>query len=294
MRILLTGASGFTGQHFLQLATGYGHEIVDLSTDLTDASAVRLAVERASPCDALVHLAAISFVGHANESAFYAVNTVGTTNLLKAFDALPAFMRPRKLLIASSANVYGNCPLSPITETQPPAPVNHYAASKLAMEQMALTFADRLPIVISRPFNYTGPGQDHSFLIPKLVEHYSRRAPMIELGNRHVEREFNDVRLVCEAYLRLLDHSESGQIYNVCTGAAFSLQQVIDMLGSITGHDITVRVNPAFVRASEVHRLCGDPGKLIGCIGPLPAYPLTDCLSTMLQAHTTQARPAPT
>ncbi|WP_066254028.1 NAD-dependent epimerase/dehydratase family protein [Hydrogenophaga flava] len=293
MRILLTGASGFTGRHFQQVATGYGHEAVDLSIDLTDASAVARAVERAGPCDALVHLAAISFVGHADESAFYAVNTVGTTNLLRAFDALSVTSRPRKLLIASSANVYGNCPQSPITETQSPAPVNHYAASKLAMEQMAMTFADRLPIVITRPFNYTGPGQAPSFLIPKLVDHFARRAPAIELGNLHVEREFNDVRMVCEAYLRLLDDGESGQIYNVCTGTVFSLQQVLDMLGAITGHDIDVRVNPAFVRASEVHQLCGAPEKLINCIGPLPAYPLSNCLSVMLQAHAAQTQSAP-
>lgn len=293
MRILLTGASGFTGLHFGHLAKQQGHEIVDCSVDLTDASAVKRYIECTVPCDALVHLAAISFVGHADESAFYAVNTVGTTNLLKAFDALPASAHPRKLLIASSANVYGNCPQSPISEDQSPAPVNHYAASKLAMEQLAMTFADRLPIVVCRPFNYTGPGQAMPFLVPKLVDHFARRAPVIELGNLHVEREFNDVRMVCEAYLRLLDHGESGQIYNVCTGSAFSLQQVLDTLKNLTGHDIAVRVNPTFVRESEVHRLCGAPDKLIGCVGPLPAYPLDECLSAMIQAHTTQARPAP-
>ena len=70
-------------------------------------------------------------------------------------------------------------------------------------------------------------------------------------------------------------------------------QQVLDTLKHLTGHDIAVRVNPAFVRASEVHRLCGAPDKLIGCIGPLPVYPLTECLSAMIQAHATQARPAP-
>lgn len=285
MRILLTGASGFTGRHFQQVAAASGHEIVDLPVNLTDSSVVKQSVEHAGPCDALVHLAAISFVGHADESAFYAVNTVGTTNLLKAFDALPSSARPQKLLIASSANVYGNCTQSPIAETQHPAPVNHYAASKLAMEQMAMPFADRLPIVITRPFNYTGLGQDSSFLIPKLVAHFARRAPVIELGNLQVEREFNDVRLICEAYLRLLDHGESGQVYNVCTGIAFSLQQVLDMLKALTGHDIGVQVNPAFVRASEVHRLCGAPDKLVGSIGPLPNYPLAVCLSAMLQAH---------
>lgn len=285
MRILLTGVSGFTGRHFQAHVIDRGHEVVDLSADLTDAAAVRQAVTQAGPADAVVHLAAISFVGHANEAAFYAVNTVGTSNLLGAFAALPAAQRPRKLLVASSANVYGNCERSPLSETQPPAPVNHYAASKLAMEHLAMTFADRLPIVITRPFNYTGPGQEGSFLIPKLVQHFARRAPLIELGNLHVEREFNDVRMVCEAYLRLLDRGTPGQAYNVCTGRMYSLHQVLDMLRSLTGHDLEVRVNPAFVRANEVHRLCGDPSKLIDCIGALPPFPLDDCLSAMLQAR---------
>ena len=89
---------------------------------------------------------------------------MGTINLLDALCALP--ICPSKVVLASSANVYGNCAVSPIKEDQPPAPVNHYAMSKLAMEHMARTFASRLPIVITRPFNYTGPGQRSNFLIP--------------------------------------------------------------------------------------------------------------------------------
>lgn len=282
MRILVTGATGFTGRHFQTHATQAGHEIVSLTADLTDRSSLAAEVSRAEP-DAVLHLAAVAFVGHANTSAFYEVNVIGSLNLLDALAALPR--RPVRVMLASSANVYGNCEHSPIAETQLPAPVNHYAASKLAMEHLALTYADRLPIVLTRPFNYTGPGQEGAFLIPKLVDHFARRAPLIELGNLHVEREFNDVRMVCETYLRLLDRGSPGQVYNVCTGRAYSLHQVLDMLTNLTGHELEVQVNPAFVRANEVHRLCGDPGKLVDCIGPSPAYPLADCLSAMLQAR---------
>lgn len=282
MRILVTGATGFTGRHFQTHAIQAGHEIVSLTADLTDRSSLAAEVSRAEP-DAVLHLAAVAFVGHANTSAFHEVNVIGSLNLL---DALAALRRqPSSVMLASSANIYGNCLQSPIKETQPPAPINPYAASKLAMEQMAMEYTDRLPIVITRPFNYTGPGQDRSFLIPKLVEHFARRASVIELGNLEVEREFNDVRMVCEAYLRLLGSGVSGQTYNVCTGVAYSLHQVLAILKDLTGHDIEVRVNPAFVRANEVHRLCGDPGKLMASIGSLPKYQLTDCLSTMLDAH---------
>jgi nucleoside-diphosphate-sugar epimerase len=259
MRILLTGADGFTGRHFVQAAHLAGHQVIALTANLTDKTAVSEEVRQAQP-DAVVHLAAISFVGNAEEAGFYAVNVVGSMNLLHGLAGLS--QPPVKVLVASSANIYGNCDASPIAEDQPPAPVNHYAASKLAMEHMTRTMADRLPIVITRPFNYTGVGQGDQFLIPKLVDHFARKADTIELGNLQVEREFNDVRMVCEDYLSLLAHGQAGGAYNICTGMTYTLQQVIDSLSKLTGHSIQVQVNPSFVRASEVHRLCGNPKKL--------------------------------
>lgn len=259
MNLLLTGSIGFTGRFFTEAATAAGYEVNALKADLLDCKAVAEEIAGAPP-DAVVHLAAISFVGHANDSAFYAVNTVGTMHLLAALAALP--VPPKKVLIASSANIYGNCDASPIAETQSPAPVNHYAMSKLAMEYMARTFMDRLPIITTRPFNYTGPGQDLNFVIPKLVDHYARRAAVVELGNLQVEREFNDVRMVCDAYLALLHHGQADEAYNVCSGQPYTLRQVMDVLAELTGHTVEARVNPAFVRANEVHRLCGDPTKL--------------------------------
>jgi len=255
--------------------------VVALQADLTDKAAVAAEVLQAAP-NAVVHLAAISFVGHSDDTAFYGVNVLGTLNLLAGLAALP--VKPAKVLLSSSANVYGNCDASPITEFQPPAPVNHYAMSKLAMEYMARTYLDRLPVVFTRPFNYTGPGQSPNFLIPKLVSHFAQRSPSIELGNLHVEREYNDVRMVCDAYLALLVLGETGEVYNVCSGQPHTLQTVLDELRSITGHHLDMRVNPAFVRANEVHRLCGDPAKLLACVGPLRQPGLRETLQAMLQA----------
>jgi nucleoside-diphosphate-sugar epimerase len=259
LKILLTGASGFTGKPFAEMARAAGHEVVALECDLADKAALRQQVLAAAP-DTVVHLAAISFVGHADDNAFYGVNVLGTMNLLEAVLTLPT--APRRVLLASSANVYGNCDASPITENQSPAPVNHYAMSKLAMEHMARTYGQRLPLLFTRPFNYTGAGQAPQFLVPKLVGHFARRAEVIELGNLHVEREFNDVAMVCDAYLKLLEHGEPGETYNICSGTAYTLQHLIDVLSQIAGHRIDVRVNPAFVRQGEVHRLCGSPAKL--------------------------------
>ena len=259
MNILVTGLDGFTGQFFQQSAERAGHEVIGLQADLLDKIALTDEVRQIQP-DTVVHLAAISFVHHADESALYSVNTVGTTHLL---DALVTLGKPlQKVLLASSANVYGNCDVSPISEAQPPAPVNHYATSKLAMEYMARNYMARLPIVLTRPFNYTGPGQAPQFLIPKLVDHFHRRADRVELGNLHVAREFNDVRMISDAYLALIEHGEPGEIYNLCSGQAYTLQQVIDILSELTQHSMEVTSNPAFVRPNEVNLLCGDPAKL--------------------------------
>ncbi len=228
--------SGFTGVHLaneLRLA-GYdvfgtvvrGAESSDalFACDLTVPTDVQWVVEAVGP-DYVVHLAALSFVIHADQEAFYRVNLFGTLNLLEAIRR--AGVAPRKVLIASSANVYGNPGVEGIDETVCPQPVNHYAASKLAMEHMAATWFDRLPIVITRPFNYTGPGQDLKFLIPKIVSHFVRRESRIDLGNLDVEREFSDVRLVCRNYRLLLESAAAGEIFNVCSGRAYSLRYIL-------------------------------------------------------------------
>lgn len=279
MKILLTGANGFTGRHFAEHAKAAGHDIVPLRANLNDNERLGEEILQVAP-DAVVHLAAISFVGHADANAFYEVNVIGTLNLLDALTKLNK--PPGSVLLSSSANIYGNCMVSPISETQSPAPVNHYAMSKLAMEHMARIYLDRLPLFFTRPFNYTGPGQGLSFIIPKLVSHFAQRLPTVELGNLNVEREFNDVRFVCEAYLRLLDKNIAGKAINICSGNPVTLQSVISLLSSISGHTIETKVNPAFVRANEIHRLCGDPSRLLAITGPIDIPDLADTLTWML------------
>lgn len=283
MNLLLTGASGFTGYYFKKQAEAAGYTVWPLAANLTDKAAVAVEVMRVQPT-VVVHLAAISFVGYADEAAFYNINVLGTLNLLEALSALPVV--PTKVLLASSANVYGNCSASPISETQVPMPVNHYASSKLAMEHMALTYSDRLPLVIARPFNYTGPRQAEHFLVPKLVSHFVRRAPMVEIGNLNVAREFNDVRTVCSAYLALLAYGKESTTYNVCSGNVFTLSQVIDALSNLTGHALDIRKNLALARSNEVLSLCGDPSKLANLKSDreynIAKYDLQDTLSWML------------
>ncbi len=262
--MLITGLSGFTGRYVADALRAGGHEIIDPEVaspgfDLKEPESLAKALAASKP-DAVIHLAAISFVGHSDPADFYRVNTIGTVNLLEALVRAP--IPVRKVVIASSANIYGNALVSPIDETSTPAPVNHYACSKLAMEHLVRQWFDRLPIIVTRPFNYTGRGQGAQFLVPKIVGHFARREPVLELGNLDVARDFSDVRDVAGLYAELLLSAAEGEIVNVCSGRAYSLQWIVDTCSAITGHELEVRVNPAFVRADEIKSLVGSTAKL--------------------------------
>lgn len=277
-RVLVTGLSGFTGPYLARALEAAGHEPLraDLATgfDLLAPESLNAALAQAAP-EYVVHLAALSSVTHGNAAELYAVNAVGTSNLLESIARTTPGVR--KVLLASSANVYGNAEADPIDETIAPAPVNHYACSKLAMEFIARTWTDRLPIVIARPFNYTGPGQTEAFLVPKLVAHYAERRPVLELGNTEVERDFSDVKMVVDAYTRLLAADSAGCTVNICSGTGRSLRSILDALAAITGHRPELRVAAHLVRRAEVHRLVGSNARLRSLIGEL-AYTDFDAL----------------
>lgn len=279
MRILLTGASGFTGRHFLALAKKNNCEVFALQSDLVDRDALFSEVRLAVPTHVL-HLAGISAVTHSNLESFYQVNVLGTQNLLSALSALPN--KPDRIVLASSANIYGNSSRSPLVETDCPQPVNHYAISKLAMEYMARSLFASLPIVIARPFNYTGPGHDMRFVIPKLVDHFQKRAHEIDLGNLDIYREYNDVRVVSQVYFGLLERGNTGEIYNIASGRAFSLTEVLRTLEALTNHAVRVNVNPQYVRQNEIATLRGSPEKIESLLGKLSHPSLEKTLDWML------------
>jgi nucleoside-diphosphate-sugar epimerase len=293
-RALITGIHGFTGHYLASQLRQAGYQVFGLSNsaesavdatvfdaDLCDRQRLAQVVEQVRP-DVVAHLAGIAFVGHADVEAIYRVNVSGTRNLLEALAACSH--APSAVLLASSANIYGNSLQQPIVEETAAAPANDYAVSKLAMEYMARLWSPRLPIIIARPFNYTGVGQSENFLLPKIVSHYRQRAARIELGNLDVARDFSDVRMVVAAYRRLLAQAPAGATFNICSGQAHSLQQVLDMLAEICGYAIEVSVNPAFVRANEVKVLVGSPLKLTAAIGALPAIDLAQTLRWMVEA----------
>lgn len=289
-RALLTGCHGFTGRYVADELAAAGYEVVGLAheddpprpgvlqANLLDRASVRRAVAEARP-DAVVHLAAISFVAHGDVDAIYRTNIVGTRNLLEALSE--SDHRPRSVLLASSANLYGNADVASIDEDTPPVPANDYAVSKLAMEHMARLWMDRLPITLVRPFNYTGVGQSERFLVPKIVAHFRRGERTIELGNTDVARDFSDVRDVARAYAALVTKAPSGIAVNLCSGVAHSLDAILAMMAEIAGYAIEVRVNPAFVRDNEVKRLTGSNARLRALTGFAPEIPLEETLRWM-------------
>lgn len=293
-RALLTGYRGFTGRYVAAELRAAGYTVVGLAhasdppeegvlrADLLDRQAVQRAVAEAR-ADAVVHLAAIAFVAHGDADEIYRVNVVGTHNLLAAL--AEGDKRPRSVVLASSANVYGNAQVEMITEATPAAPANDYAVSKLAMEYMARLWMDRLPITLVRPFNYTGVGQNERFLIPKIVSHFRRGEKVIELGNTDVARDFSDVRDVARAYAAIVQKAPAGETVNICSGMAHSLGEVLDMMAELASYSIEVRVNPAFVRAHEVKRLAGSNARLQELVGRAPIVALRDTLRWMYQWH---------
>jgi GDP-6-deoxy-D-talose 4-dehydrogenase len=293
-RALITGMGGFTGRYMAArlIAGGYRvwgtvrsqervpRETTPIAADLLDERALADAVETVRP-DVVLHLAAISHVANGDIARTYAVNVVGTRNLLEALARLSHV--PRAVLIASSANVYGNATQGIIDESVAPQPANDYAVSKLAMEYVAKRWNAQLPLVIARPFNYTGVGQSPDFLLPKIVAHYARGERSISLGNIDVSRDFSDVRDVVDAYARLIEVAPRGETFNVCSGTGWTLQAVLDALSRIAGYAIDVTVDPRFVRANEVRQLVGSRAKLDAVIGEMARVKLEDTLRWMLE-----------
>jgi GDP-6-deoxy-D-talose 4-dehydrogenase len=296
-RVLVTGLNGFTGLHLSESLARAGYEVhgtiradempdeTHHVADLADIEQLRSVFMRVRPRH-VVHLAAVSFVGHGDVEEIYRTNIVGTSNLLRALLASNSDAQQLKtVLLASSANIYGNADVDPISEDQPPSPANDYAVSKAAMEQMAALWSKSLPITIVRPFNYTGVGQSQQFLLPKIIDAFARKASVLELGNVDVERDFADVRDVVDAYCRLLEASPRSTL-NVCSEQAHSLREILATTRELSGHALEIKINPDFVRANEVKRLCGSAMRLRNFLPTWTTRPIRETLSWMLEERT--------
>jgi len=255
-KVWLIGADSFTGKYLRPLLEQSAYQVDSTVVDIVNKAEVEAAILNIKP-DYIINLAGISFVPDGQDESIYATNTFGPQYILDA--CLKLEKRPKRIILVSSSTIYGAQENEGLDERSLAKPVNHYACSKWSMEQIAATYADRLNIIITRPFNYTGEGQDIRFLVPKIVAHFKRKAATIKLGNIDVWRDFSDVRWVAKTYMRLLNvDAKHLHIINVCPGKLISIREIVACLEELSGHKIDVQLAAEFVRPVDIRKQCGD------------------------------------
>ncbi len=295
-RLLVTGHRGFVGQSLQAWLPGSPYaDAFELilpphEYDMRDAGAVRELV-RASRPDAVLHLAAQSFVpaSFQDPADTLAVNLNGTLHLLQALRD-EAFTG--RLLFVSSADVYGAVEPEalPVTEARLPTPRNPYAVSKLAAETLCRQWhiTEGLDVVIARPFNHTGPGQDDRFAASGFAHRIARivmglESPRLVTGNLDVTRDFSDVRDVLGAYCRLLTAGRAGEVYNVCSGVETRLGDIVEHMLQAVGLQVTLQTDPALMRPNEQLRMVGSSAKLRADTGWMPVCDFDETLATLVE-----------
>jgi GDP-4-dehydro-6-deoxy-D-mannose reductase len=303
MRAMVTGAGGFVGRYVVEALRAERSDVLacggprdegaDLfPIDLADASSLQAALAAARP-SVVFHLAAQTFVPHSLQSPLETleINALGTARLaeaVRAYDADP----PPRIVFASSAEVYGvrDPGEYPLRETLDLRPVNPYGASKAAAEAMLLSFARTygIDVVIARVFNTIGPNQSERFVVASMAHQLARIAggaePQMYVGSLSSARDFMDVRDVVEAYLALARRGEGAQVYNVCTGRAVTIRDVLRELITIAHVPVEVREDPQRVRAVENPLSVGSPERLREATGWEPQIPFARSLRDVYDA----------
>lgn len=313
MKVLVTGADGFVGQHLVTRLRAAGHDVVGtrrpghetplgaaagdaaiewLPLELADNASVRRAA--AGRPDAVVHLAALASGAEARRdpARAWTVNAAGTARLLEALAAerIAGNTGPRVLLV-STGEVYGAGAPVPRRETDPVAPRSPYAASKLGAEIAALETWRRtgLPVIVARAFAHTGAGQAPTYVVPafaaRLREAGAAGRRTVPTGNLDPVRDLLDVRDVVEAYVALLDRGEPGEIYNVARGEGIALRDIFEQLARALGVDAAPEPDPELVRSSDLPYLVGDAAKLRRATGWQLAIPLEQTLRGIVDAQ---------
>ena len=262
--------------------------------DIRDAERVQSVVREVNP-QQVYHLAGITAVDVSWKypRLTYEVNVFGAQNLFDAATSLPA---PPRILNVSTSQVYA--PGSGILrEENPLRPDNPYAASKAMAELLVPQYSERATagIITARPFNHSGAGQPPNFVLPSIAKQFAEieaglRPPKLELGNIAVARDFTDVRDVVRAYSLLLERGRASEVYNVCSGAAVLVADIIGMFQRISGIDIVIEIDPNRVRAKEVAEIYGDPSKLRAETGWHRQIPLEKTVEDMLNYWRSQCR----
>lgn len=275
---------GFVGGHLL---TRLGVRALELDADVTDTDALSQAIAAAKP-QSVIHLAAASSVAASWTDAGepWRVNALGTVNVL---DAVRAHVPEARVLVVSTGDVYGQADELPTPETAPFRPTSPYAASKAAAELAADQFRRAgSDVVIARAFQHEGPGRDERFAVGSWAAQIARAEEVghgqVLVGDLSPRRDITDVRDVIRAYEALLDPSVPAETYNVASGNAVAMRDVLDILVSLARCPIEVEEDPSRFRTSEVKELSGDSSKLRAATDWAPTIPLEQTLADSLDA----------
>jgi GDP-4-dehydro-6-deoxy-D-mannose reductase len=319
MRVLITGATGFVGTHLRRsllsstdwdlagtvypppspgslevessgppVSSGPSRESF-YGLDLRDRDATDRVLREVEP-DYIVHLAAQSHVPTAYENPWETLenNILGQLNLLESCVALR--LKPR-ILIIGSGDEYGRAPAAdlPLTEDHPLRPENPYSVSKVAQDVMGYQYfiSYGLPVVRSRPFNHIGPGQSSRFVLSAFASQVAeieagKREPVLHVGNLTSARDFTDVRDVVQAYRVILSEGRDGEVYNIASGRAHTIQTLLDTLLDMATTQIEVRTDPARYRPSDIPIIYGSAEKLAQDTGWRPQIPLSQTIRDVL------------
>lgn len=296
MKALITGSTGFVGPYLKKELESQGYEVFGLDRnnygnlqnvfcgDITNLAFVKEVLEKVKP-DEIYHLAGFSSVKKSFEQPELAmkVNVDGTRNVLLA---AREFCSEARILIVSSADVYGKPKKIPITEEEEVKETSPYSASRIAQEKLVEDFQD-LHIVVSRSFNHTGPGQPEIFVLPDFTKQVVEiekgiKDPVIFTGDLDVVRDFSDVRDVVKAYYLLLQKGAKMEIYNIGSGIGYSLSDLLAKIIDYSGLKITVKQDPEKIRSIEIHSLVSDISKIFKDTGWKPGYSIDKTLVDLL------------
>lgn len=311
MRVLITGITGFAGSHLADyiLAEHLDVEVFGLvrwrsrmdnvlhiqdkvklvEGDLKDMVSLKKCLAYIKP-DRIFHLAAQSFVPTSwlCPAETFAINSIGQVNLFEA--VLDNDLNPR-IQIAGSSEEYGLVDPSevPMKETNPLRPLSPYAVSKVAQDLLGYQYFKSygMHIVRTRGFNHTGPRRGDVFICSNFAKQIvevekKKREPVIYVGNLDAQRDFTDVRDTVKAYWLSLEKGDAGDVYNIGTGKAYTMKEILDMLLELGHEEVEVKVDPKRLRPSDVQILLSDSTKFRKKTGWEPKIPIKQSLSDLM------------
>lgn len=311
MKVLITGVTGFVGSHLADYCLSLDKKVevigicrwrsrreniehledsIDLhECDLRDASSVKALLAATQP-DRIFHLAAQSYVPSSWNSPGETIttNVIGQLNI---FEAMRELGSDASIQIAGSSEEYGlvHPDEVPITEENPLRPLSPYAVSKIAQDTLAYQYFQSygLKVVRTRAFNHTGPRRGEVFVTSNFAKQIAeieagRRDPVIHVGDLHPQRDFTDVRDIVRAYWLSLEHCTLGEVYNVASGKAYRIKEILDILLGNSGHTIDVSEDPARLRPSDVPLLLGDNSRFCEATGWAPEIPFEQTAKDLL------------